>query len=170
MSVRKKYGGRRRCISMTSEMESEVAAYCREKNIESESEVIRRAVSEYIHKEYYDTTLELTAINNTQRKIEDLRDMIEIMFKYVARMHENLLAYNGQIPDELAGAAYLSAQTRHKRFMAVFGDKLGEDPPLFERLLHKYYTDGETRKDDGENRGRAGAQGAPDGKSDSRSG
>jgi hypothetical protein len=56
-------------------------------------------------------------------------------------MHMNLLAYNAEIDGSLLEAAFQSAMNRHNVFFSSFQDDLKNNPPLFERLLHKYFTE-----------------------------
>ena len=117
--------------------------FCREKNIENESECIRQAIVKYITPiEYKDETLKLQAMKNTMEKTDELRDMIEILFGYIRLMHMNLMAYLPEIDSSLIDAAFLSATTRHSVFFSSFQESLkNNNPPFFERLLHKYYTE-----------------------------
>jgi hypothetical protein len=56
-------------------------------------------------------------------------------------MHISTLAYHPDIDAHLADAAFASARNRHDKFFNSFQDSLKNDPPFFERLLHKYYSE-----------------------------
>ena len=148
MTKPKRLDGRKKLISFTSQMEKDIRLYCRDRGIESESELVREAVAKYIYADYKDETLKLQGIDDLRRRIEEIRDMMELSFKYIRLMHINMLAYNPEIDPEMADAAFKSSTTRHAKFFDAFQDSLRNDPPFFERLLHKYYTtganDGET--------------------------
>jgi len=136
----KRLDGKKKLIPFTQQMEKDIRAFCRDRGIESENELVREAVAKFIYQDYKDETLKLQGIEELRRRIEELKDMFELSFKYMRLMHINLLAYNAEIDSELADAAYKSANARHTKFFDVFTDSLRNDPPFFERLLHKYYT------------------------------
>jgi Arc/MetJ-type ribon-helix-helix transcriptional regulator len=139
----KRLDGKKKLVSMTSEMERQIHEYCRDKHIESESELIRQAIVKYITpEEYKDRTLALQGLRDLLKKAEEIRDMVDITFRYTRLMHVNLLAYNPEIDDAFADAAFKSAMTRQTRFFKSFQDSLKNDPPFFERLLHTYFTEG----------------------------
>jgi hypothetical protein len=75
-------------------------------------------------------------------KLDELRDMIDLGARYVQKMHINTLAYHAEIEEELKDAAFESALRRHEKFFASFRSELQNDPPFFERLLHRYFSDG----------------------------
>jgi hypothetical protein len=136
----KRLDGRKKLLSLSAEMEADIRAYCRDKGLESESELIRQAIAKFIYADYQDETLKLKGLNDTLRKITELRDMLNISFSYIRLMHVNLLAYQPEIDADLADAAFASASARHAKFFAAFQDSLRNDPPFFERLLHTYFT------------------------------
>ena len=136
----KRLDGKKKLVTLTKRMEDDISAFCRVKGIESESEFIRQAVASYIEREVSDETLRLRGLANVQSDVAALRDMIEVLLRYVRAMHMNLLAYHPEIEDELSEAAYKSAVFRHEQFFSVFQGSLRSDPAFFERLLHKYYT------------------------------
>jgi len=140
MIKHKRLDGKKKLISLTKQMEKDLRHYCRDRGIESESELIREAIARYIYSDYKDETLKLQGIDRLQKGLTELRDMAELSFKYLRLMHISLLAYNAEIDPELADAALKSARTRHAKFFDAFQDSLKNDPPFFERLLHKYYT------------------------------
>jgi hypothetical protein len=144
----KRLDGKKKLIALTSEMEGRITGYCREKNIESESELIRQAIVKFISPEdYSDETLKLKGIKDLMAKVEEVRDMTDILFRYMRLMHVNLLSYNAEIDAALADAAFGSAMARHERFFRSFQESLKNDPPFFERLLHTYFSGGPHEQD-----------------------
>jgi metal-responsive CopG/Arc/MetJ family transcriptional regulator len=137
--TKKRLDGRKKLISLSAEMERDLAAYCREKALESESELIRQAIAAYIYADYADETLKLQGLAEIQKKIAELRDMIDISFRYLRLMHINLLSYHPETGRSLTEAAFRSALARHDTFFEAFRDSLRSDPPFFERLLHVFF-------------------------------
>ncbi|MDR0730418.1 MAG: ribbon-helix-helix protein, CopG family [Treponema sp.] len=135
----KRLDGKKKLVSLSAELEEGIRAFCRDRGVESESELIRQAVAKYIYADYTDETLKLQGLSDIRKKIEELRDMIDITFRYVRLMHINLLAYQPEIDAELADAALGSAAARHEKFFSAFTDSFRNDPPFFERLLHTYF-------------------------------
>jgi hypothetical protein len=132
----------KKLIALTSEMEADLSSYCRDKGIESESELIRQAIAKYIYADYTDETLKLQGLKTLEAKINELRDMVDILFRYIRLMHTNLLSYHAEIESEYKDAAFESATRRHDKFFEAFTNSLKNDPPFFEHLLHKYYSEG----------------------------
>ena len=139
----KRLDGKKKLVHLTGRMEKDLRQFCRDKGIESESELIRQAVAGYIYADYNDETLKLQGLKDLREKITELRDMLDLTFRYIRLMHINLLAYHAEIDSELSGAALKSATDRHARFFYSFQESLTSDPPFFERLLHRYYSDGD---------------------------
>jgi hypothetical protein len=50
-------------------------------------------------------------------------------------------AYSPEIDPEMADAALRSAEVRHGKVFSSFQNSLKNDPPFFERLLHRFYTE-----------------------------
>jgi Arc/MetJ-type ribon-helix-helix transcriptional regulator len=132
--------GRKINIRLTKEIDHDIGAYCREKDIESESELIRQAILRYINRDYQETTMELQGLRDTQAQLTELRDMIDILFRYIRLMHINILAYHPEIDQAVADPAFKSAMDRHGDFFKSFQDSLRNDPAFFERLLHTYFS------------------------------
>jgi hypothetical protein len=141
----KRLDGKKKLVAFDAKMEARIKLYCAENNVESESEFIRHAIASFFESKARDETLQLQALRDCQRRINELRDMLTIMFSYLRRAHENLLSYHPEIPDGLKDAAFQSARRRDQRFFEVFTAGLASDPPFFEALLHDYFT-GETGK------------------------
>ena len=141
MKKPKRLDGKKKLVTLTGRMEADMRSYCRDKGIESESELVRQAIAKYIYADYKDETLKLQGLKQAQEKIAELRDMADITFKYIRLMHINTLAYHPEIDAQFADAAFASANNRHDKFFSVFQDSLKNDPPFFERLLHKYYSE-----------------------------
>ena len=140
MKNTKRLDGKKKLVTLTGRMESDMRSYCRDKGIESESELVRQAIAKYIYADYKDETLKLQGLKHIEEKLAELRDMIDVIFKYIRLMHINTLAYHPEIDPGLADAAFLSATIRHNKFFDALQDSLKSDPPFFERLLHKYFT------------------------------
>lgn len=136
----KRLDGKKKLVRLTGEMEKDLRAFCQDKGIESESELIRHAIARFIYADYTDETLKLQGVKNVREKVEELRDMIDILFRYIRLMHINLLAYHAELDTELVDAAFSSAQNRHGKFFNALQESLKNDPPFFERLLHKYFS------------------------------
>jgi hypothetical protein len=147
--LQKRLDGKKKLIHLASGMEKDLRAFCRDKGIESESELIRQAIAAYIYADYQDDTLKLQGLKDLREQIAELRDMLDVTFKYLRLMHINTLAYHPELDQELSAAALKSAQVRHTRFFSSFQESLKSDPPFFERLLHRYYSTEEPE----ENRG-----------------
>jgi len=147
MKKPKRLDGKKKLVTLTSRMEADIRSFCRDKGIESESELVRQAISKYIYADYKDETLKLQGLKQTQEKIAELRDMINIIFSYIRLMHINILAYHPEIDTQFADAAFASANNRHDKFFNVFQDFLKNDPPFFERLLHKFYSGDSVEQD-----------------------
>jgi hypothetical protein len=140
MTKTKRLDGPKKLIPLTSRMSADMRTFCRDKGIESESELIRQAIAHYIYADYKDETLKLQGLKQIREQIIELRDMVEILFNYIRIMHINILAYSPEIDAKLADAAFASATNRHNKFFDAFQDSLKNNPALFERLLHKFYS------------------------------
>ena len=134
----KRLDGNKKCILFTAQQEEDIKSYCREKGIESQSELIRQAVVKYIDGEYSDNSLKLIGLREIKESLSKLHDMVSVVFSYQHLMHLNILAYHPEIADELKDAALASAKIRHEKFYSSFQERLRNDPPFFEKLLHKY--------------------------------
>jgi hypothetical protein len=137
----KRLDGKKILVTLTKQLEDDMRSYCRLKGIESENELIRQAVGKFIYADYEDETMKLQGIKHNQEKIAELRDMLSILFSYIKLSHINILAYMPDIDPSLFSAAANSAYNRHDIFFNRFQDSLKNDPPFFERLLHKYYSE-----------------------------
>jgi hypothetical protein len=62
-------------------------------------------------------------------------------------MNISNIAYHPEIDEKFKDAAFASANNRHDKFFDTFLNSLKNDPPFFERLLHKFYS--EDSKDNG---------------------
>ena len=137
---KRRLDGKKKIVALTEQMEKDISQYCRDNRIQNESELVRKAIADYIYNDYSDNSLKLSGLKTLQNKIEELRDMIEILFKYTRLMHINILGYNPELDEEFADTAFKSAMMRHNKFFDAFQDSLKSDPPFFERILHKYYS------------------------------
>jgi len=135
----KRLDGKNKLITYTKQMEADVQAFIRDKNIESENELIRQAIGNYIYRDYEDDTLKLQGMKKIQDQITELKDMIDISFKYLTLFHTSMLVYHPEIDQSLVDPAFNSAKRRHEKFFNTFQDSLRRDPPFFERLLHRYF-------------------------------
>jgi len=141
MKNNKRLDGKKVLIPLTSRLETDMRSFRRDKNIKSESELVRQAIAKYIYADYKDETLKLQGLKQVQEKLAELKDMVDIVFKYMRLMHINILAYHPEIDTQFTDAAFASANNRHDKFFNVFQDSLKNDPPTFERLLHRFYSD-----------------------------
>jgi len=147
----KRLDGKNKLVNFTAKLRADMRSFCRDKNIESESELIRQAVANLIYSDYTDESLKLQGMKKIQEQIIELRDMLDIIFKYLVRFHISMLAYHPEIDGQLADAAYLSAVHRHDKFFNALQESLRNDPPLFEKLLSRYYSEINKESDNGQN-------------------
>ena len=140
MKKPKRLDGKKKLVTLTSRLETDMRAFCRDKGIKSESELVRHAVASYIYADYTDETLKLKGLKQVQEKLSGLTDMIELLFKYIRLMHINTLAYHAEIDSQFADAAFQSATLRHDKFFNALRDSLKDDPPMLERLLHDFFS------------------------------
>ena len=141
MKNNKRLDGKNMCLALTKKLEFDIRSFCRDKGIESESELVRQAIANYIYTDYKDETLKLQGLKHLQEKVAELRDMLEITFSYIQILHKDNLAYHPDIDTQFADAAFNSANNRYNKIFNVFQDSFKNNPPMFERLLHKYYTE-----------------------------
>jgi len=137
----KRLDGKKKLLTFTSRLETDMRSFCRDKGIESENELIRQAIGKYIYSDYKDETLKLQGIKQLQDNISQLHDMIEILFKYLIKMNINLLAYHPELDPTVKDSALASAINRHDKLMLSFQDGLKNDPSFFERLLHSFFSE-----------------------------
>jgi len=140
-NCKQRLDGKKILVRLTGKLESDMRSFQRDKNIESENELVRQAIGNYIYSDYTDETLKLHGMKKIGEQITELRDMIDIVFKYMVRFHISMLVYHPEIDPQLVDAAYQSAMHRHEKFFNSLQASLKNDPPLFERLLHKYYSE-----------------------------
>lgn len=138
MAKGRRLDGKPRSIVLTSQMDRDIRAFCRENRIESESEFIRQAIAEHISSYYSDSTMKLLGLKEIKDRLSNLKDMASILFSYCHQMHLSILAYHAELDDGVKEAALKSAQDRLDRFFEAFQKRLMDDPPFFERLLHSY--------------------------------
>jgi len=137
----KRLDGKNFLLTRTAKLEADMSSYCRDKGIESESELVRQAIAKYIYADYEDETLKLQGIKQLQEKITELRDMINIIFSFLLKMNVGLIAYFPELPSQTKEAALTSAENRHEKLFNNFLESLKNDPSFFERILHKYYSE-----------------------------
>ena len=133
--------GKKKLVAFTKTMEIDMHSFMRDKNIESESELIRQAVGNYIYSDYTDETLKLQGVKKIQAQNEEIRDMVDILFKFLEHVHISLLAYHPEIDQQLVDSAYISATHRNDKVIKALRGSLKNDPPFFERLLSTYFTE-----------------------------
>jgi Arc/MetJ-type ribon-helix-helix transcriptional regulator len=127
-------------VKLTDEQYNYIESFRREKGLESNSELIRQAVIAYIGRDTSDATFKLQAAAKTQDKVDEVRDMVDVLFRYLRLMHINLLGYHPAIDEEYSEITFNSATERHNRFFEAVQDSLRSDPAFFERLLHNYFS------------------------------
>jgi hypothetical protein len=138
----KRLDGKNKLVPLTKRLETDMRSFCRDKGIESENELIRQAIGKYIYTDYKDETLKLQGLTQMQNKIAELRDMIDILFRYICLMHTSILAYHPEIDPNMTDAAFSSAKNRSDKVFFTFQNSLKDDPPFLERLLHIFYSEG----------------------------
>jgi len=138
--------GKKILVSLTKTMEHDIHSFVRDKNIESENELIRQAVGNYIYSDYADETLKLQGMKKIQTQIEEMRDMIEIIFRFLERVHISLLAYHPELDPHVVDSAFMSATHRNDKVISSLKGSLKNDPSFFERLLSTYYTEAKNGK------------------------
>jgi hypothetical protein len=129
-------------IRLTKEQMEKCKAYQLENGIKSLSELCRQGILHYIDYEVTDSTLQMQASQRLENQIAELRDMLDLLFRYTKLSHIHLLGDHTPIPEELSEAASKSASARHAKFMSIFKKSLEKESGFFERLLHEYYTEG----------------------------
>jgi Arc/MetJ-type ribon-helix-helix transcriptional regulator len=130
-------------LRISEALHAAMKTFMAEHDIANKSDLIRVAVEKYLEPaDYNDATLALKGMRDTQAKLNEVRDMVDVSFRYLKGMHENLLAYHPDIQDEIAEPALKSASLRQKKFMDYFRTEIRREPAFFEYLLHTYYTDG----------------------------
>ena len=127
-------------IPLTAQMKEDIHLYCRDHNIDSESELVRQAILAYMDRDYQDNTLKLSSLKDIRENISQIKDMLSIVFNYLDLMHMNLLAYHPEIAEEYKAAASSSAKLRQEKFFSTFRERLKNDPSLFIKILHDYVT------------------------------
>lgn len=137
----KRLDGKKKLITLTRKLEDDMSSYCRDKGIESESELIRQAVTKYIYADFEDETLKLQGLKYIKEDIVELHDMINVIFSYLIKMNIGLIAYFPELPNETKAAALASAENRHEKLFNNFMESLKNEPSFFERILHKYYSE-----------------------------
>jgi hypothetical protein len=140
MTKTKRLDGKKKLVSLTRQMQADIRSFCMDKGVKSEAELIRQAIAKYIYADYADDTLKLHSLKQLQNSVSELRDIAEVSFNYIRLMHVSILSYHPEIDPQLADAAFASANARHSKFFEAFQDSLKNNPPFFERLLHKYYS------------------------------
>jgi hypothetical protein len=129
-------------IRLTDQQWGDIEMYCREKGIEQKSELVREAAMRYIHSAANDATFVMQSAQRAEAAMAEIRDMIDVLFRYVRLAHINMLAYHPEIDAEFSEAAFNSANSRHDKFVKAFQESLRGDPAFFERLLHVYFREG----------------------------
>lgn len=132
--------GKKKLVALTRELEQDIKAYCAERGVESESELIRQALVKYLDADCRDGALKFSGLKSLAENVESLRDMLTVLFQYLRMMHVSILAYHPEIEEEFKTAAFASAQARHEKFYGNFRERLRDDPAFFEKLLHGYVT------------------------------
>ena len=127
----KRLDGKNFLLTRTAKLESDMRSYCRDKGIESESELVRQAISKYIYADYEDETLKLQGLKYIKEDIIELHDMINVIFSYLIKMNIGLIAYFPELPNETKEAAFLSATNRHEKLFNNFMESLKNEPSFF---------------------------------------
>lgn len=134
----KRLDGKKKLIAFTAEMREDLRVYCLKHGIESESECVRQAIVNLVDNNYDDNTLKLSGLKNIEENLNQIQDMVQVLFSYQRFMHINLLAYHPEIAGEFKDTALKSATIRHEKFFASFRERLRDEPSFFEKLLHNY--------------------------------
>jgi len=79
MNKQKRNYSKKKLINITSKMEADIRSFCRDKGIESESELVRKAIAKYIYADYKDMTLNRHILNQIQEMLS--RCQVSISFK-----------------------------------------------------------------------------------------
>jgi len=79
MKKPKRLDGKKKLIALTSKMEADMRSFCRNKGIESESELVRQAIAKYIYADYKNETSD----RHVFKQIQDIlsRCRLSISFK-----------------------------------------------------------------------------------------
>ncbi|MDR2509484.1 MAG: hypothetical protein LBC77_02440 [Spirochaetaceae bacterium] len=130
----------RKCYIISDELDKNIKAHCLENNIESESEFVRYALTSFFDRSASAENLLFDAVKTLKVRIGELEKMNAVIFSYLQKMHQNLLAYHAEIDGEYKDAAFHSAKERNERFFKSFKNSLKDEPAFFEKLLHDYFT------------------------------
>jgi predicted DNA-binding protein len=129
-------------LRLPEDLDRELDLYCSSHNIKSKSGLIRAAIRYYIEPDVKDETLRLAGIRDMQIKLQKLLDTQQIVFNFLVSMHKNNLCYHPEIPEQLKHGASVSAAGRFNKFFDSFQNSLKNDVSFFERILHRYFSDG----------------------------
>jgi hypothetical protein len=127
-------------VRLTKRQHALLKSYMAGKGIDSQSELIRQAILDFIGRDANDSTLQLQASRRLEKEVRELRDMVDVLFRFVCYANVNMLGYHPEIPEEMAASAFDDAKRRHDTFFRSFQKTLEADPSFFERLLHNYYS------------------------------
>jgi hypothetical protein len=128
-------------VRVSKQLKDKMELFLLENDVKNRSALLKRALVNLIEPYYEDKALLKDSLINVQKSLTDIKDQMRILFNYTLSMHENILAYNTEIPEDLKYAAVVSAKSRFERFFKNFAEKQHRDSPeFFERILHEYYT------------------------------
>jgi hypothetical protein len=128
-------------IKLTGEQYNMVTWYMKNNGLDNMSELCRQAILKEVAQD--DHTLLMKSQKRGNDTLEEIKNMLEIIFIYLRTMFTNELCYMPEIDgDEMKAAAEESANRREKKMFAAFRQNIKNNSPLFERLLHVYFTDG----------------------------
>jgi hypothetical protein len=130
----------RKCYIISNELDNNIKAHCLENNIESESEAVRYALTRFFDNSASSENLLFDTVKTLKARVSELEKMNTVIFSYLQKMHQNLLAYHAEIDGEYKEAAFKSAKERGERFFKSFKNSLKDEPAFFEGLLHDYFT------------------------------
>ncbi|MDR1362652.1 MAG: DUF6290 family protein [Spirochaetaceae bacterium] len=122
-------------VRLTDEQKRLFDSYCGENNIQNVSECIRQILISHIQKDIDDRNLTLRSLSNLHDKITKLDENEEILLNLILKLYQNLLAYQGEIPDEMKETAVKNAVRRYKKVMEAFKKSLRDNPEKFESML-----------------------------------
>ena len=127
-------------LYIPEQLNKDINTYCTAKNIDSKNEFIRAAITHYLNKDYEEHSLILSSFERLEKEVSNLKYSNEILFGYIHRMHQNLIAYLPELEGEIADKANISAVNRINYFMKYFSENIKKDPSMFQNILHRFVT------------------------------
>jgi Arc/MetJ-type ribon-helix-helix transcriptional regulator len=122
-------------IRLTDEQKRLFDNYLNENNIENVSECIRQIIISHIKKDIDDKNLTLQSLSTLHDRITKIHENEEVLLNLILKFYQNLLVYQGDIPEETKEAAVRNAVRKFRKLLEAFKKSLRENPEKFESML-----------------------------------